>query len=476
VKIDVLPDVALLEIFDFYVGQEGQNLRVDENQIHAWCTLVHVCRKWRDLVFGSPRRLGLRLWYNTRFSLKKMLDIWPPLHFAIKVDLPRGFDVYNDNIVVALESEHKDRICRIELWDFQSWQLEEVLAAMHQPFPALTCLGLGLEDHEDATVPDIPNSFLDGSAPHLRTLVLDYIPFPGLPNLLLSATHLVELHLWRIPHSVYFPPELLVDCLSVLTRLENLKFQFESPQTRTDQNSQHPPPPTRTLLPVLTELWFKGLNQHLEDLVSRIDAPLLDMLDITLFHEPIIDTPELTQFINRAPKIKTNDKAVVEFYYRDVRVELRRAYNKLLKLGISYEQSDLQLPSLAQVCRSSFPQGFISAVEHLSIYWECPSRRYPQMEIFEDSDVIENSQILELLDLFTGAKGLYISEEAVPRIAPALQELVGETVTEVLPALETLFLYETTSGPVQKSIAEFVSARQLASHPVAISYRYVGVY
>ncbi len=30
-----------------------------------------------------------------------------------------------------------------------------------------------------------------------------YIPFPGLPNLLLSATHLVVLHLWNIPNSSY---------------------------------------------------------------------------------------------------------------------------------------------------------------------------------------------------------------------------------------------------------------------------------
>ena len=32
-------------------------------------------------------------------------------------------------------------------------------------------------------------------------------------------------------------------------------------------------------------------------------------------------------------------------------------------------------------------------------------------------------------------KGLYISEEFRPRIAPTLKELVGERVTEVLPDL-----------------------------------------
>ena len=44
----MLPDIALLETFDFYV-----------HDAQKWYTLVHVCRKWRSVVFGSPRRLGL---------------------------------------------------------------------------------------------------------------------------------------------------------------------------------------------------------------------------------------------------------------------------------------------------------------------------------------------------------------------------------------------------------------------------------
>ena len=471
-KIDVLPDVALLEIFDFYVD----HLRIEENQMHAWCTLVHVCRRWRDLVFGSPRRLGILLWYKPELPLQdsEMLDIWPPLPIAIwaNPDLTAGrYD--ESNIIAAFNSEYNDRISRVQLCDFPRSHLEEILAAMHQPFPALSFLELGLGDYEDTTVAVIPDSFLGGSAPHLQTLILDYIPFPGLPNLLLSATHLVELGLWRIPHSVYFPPEVLADCLSVLTRLEILKFEFEFLQSRRDQNSRHPRPPTRTLLPVLTELWFRGLDGYLEDLVSHIDAPLLDKLDIIFFHEPIIDTPQLTHLISRTPKFKARDEARVVFFDRQVSVALPhpQIVHKTLKLGVSYKESDLQLLPLAQVCSSSFPQGFISAVEHLKIIWD-------EHWGSQDSDLIENSQWVELLRPFTGLKSLYMSEEAAPRIARALQVLIGERLTEVLPALETLFLYETTSGPVQEGIAEFVSARQLSGHPITISYcdGYHGLY
>ena len=51
--INVLPDVALLEIFAFVVD--------DNDSIDAWHPLVHVCQKWRNIVFGSPRRLNLQL-------------------------------------------------------------------------------------------------------------------------------------------------------------------------------------------------------------------------------------------------------------------------------------------------------------------------------------------------------------------------------------------------------------------------------
>ena len=101
------------------------------------------------------------------------------------------------------------RIGRIDVKEFPESKLENVLAAMHQPFPALIFLQLW-SGNEDELVSVIPDSFLGGFAPHLQTLILDHFPFPRLPNLLLSATHLVEITLFRIPYSVYLPPEMMV--------------------------------------------------------------------------------------------------------------------------------------------------------------------------------------------------------------------------------------------------------------------------
>ena len=43
-------------------------------------------------------------------------------------------------------------------------------------------------------------------------------------------------------------------------------------------------------------------------------------------------------------------------------------------------------------------------------------------------------------------------------------------MTEVLPALETLFLDDRfPAGPKQEAFGQFVAARRLAGHPIAVS-------
>jgi hypothetical protein len=122
----------------------------------------------------------------------------------------------------------------------------------------------------------------------------------------------------------------------------------------------------------------------------------------------------------------------------------------------------MQLSSLVQVCSSSFSQVLSPAVEHLYIIQERTSLSRWQ-------DNFESRRWLELLRSFTAVKDLYISQEFVPRIARALQALVDERVTEVLPALQSLFLDDPLPPrSVQKTIGQFVAARQLSSQPIAV--------
>src|SRR6266849_6412952 len=168
---------------------------------------------------------------------------------------------------------------------------------MEVPFPELAILRLSIED---SYVPVISDSFLGGSAPRLRYLHFDAVPFSGLTKLLLFATHLVSIWLFNIPYYGYISPEAMATCLSVLTSLEKLYFEFESPQSFPVRESQHPFLPTRTVLPALTTFWFRGTDEYLEDFVARIDAPRLCQLDVTFFDDVDIDTAELIRFASRS--------------------------------------------------------------------------------------------------------------------------------------------------------------------------------
>jgi hypothetical protein len=169
----MLPDNVLLAIFNFYVDED-----VDEDlesfgkqRIEEWITLAHVCRRWRSVVFQSPRRLNLRLVCTTK-TRANTLDVWPPLPLIIR-DFDDIFDdnpssVHVDNIIAALE--HNDRVRRIQLYSFSSSELEYITdsAAMQKPFPELANLRLDICGYDGSELPD---SFLGGTAPRLQSLV-----------------------------------------------------------------------------------------------------------------------------------------------------------------------------------------------------------------------------------------------------------------------------------------------------------------
>jgi hypothetical protein len=384
-----------------------------------------------------------------------MLDIWPVLPLFV---LGRAFDRSGAVNIIGL-LEHSDRVCQIDLKDVASSQLEKVLAAMQVPFPELTRLLLWSDDE---TMSVLPDSFLGGSAPLLEYLSLDRIPFPGLPKLLLSATHLVHLRLENIPHSGYIPPEAMATVLSALTSLEKLSLEFQSPRSCPDRASQSPPPPTRAVLSILTEFLFKGVDEYLDDLVARIDAPQLFYLDITLFNQIVFDTPQLVQFICRTPKLKAPQQARFQFEDGAASVELSspRAFeSRTVCVKIPCSVLDWQVSALVQVCTSCLPP--LSTVGYLFFYGGPFSQPGWQGNI-------ENTLWLELLHPFSALTYLYLSEESARRIAPALQELVeGGRTTEVLPTLQ-LFSLQDVSGSVKEGIEPFIAARQVTSHPIEV--------
>ncbi len=468
----MLPDEVLLAIFDFHVvaallrshvmpTRDGTDTihtrgnRITQKGSEAWLSLTHVCRRWRNIVFGSPRRLNLHLIYTPRTRAKNTL--WPDLPLLIQGSMSSVSRV--NNVIVVLG--HGNRICTIHLWELESRQLKKVLAAMQKPFPEMTNLQLHTS-HKSAPV--VPDSFLGGSAPRLRHLDLERIPFPGLPKLLLSAIDLVTLRLHNIPRSGYFSPEAMVTCLSVLTSLKEICLEFESHPSRPDWESRRSPARTRVVVPALTYFRFKGVSEYLDDLVVHIDAPRLNCLYIVFFNQINFDTAQLGQFISRTPRLMTPYDAHMVFDNYAVLAELQSRTSALgygdLKVKIFCREVDLQLSTLARVCTSSLPP--LSTVETLYI-------ERPHSQLDWKNNVV-NTQWLEFLRPFVAVRSLYVSRGFTPGIVSALQTLVGGRVTEVLPALERISLgFPRRSGPVLGDIRKFAAARRLSGHPIAIS-------
>jgi hypothetical protein len=443
-----------VEIFDFYTGEDQETRR----EVEAWQSLVHVCHRWRIIVFGSSRRLNLRL-HCDAVTRVRSLNVWPPLPLFIQESRYYEGPEDADNVVFALKQNH--RVCKIDL-TVVSPELENVWVAMQEPFPELVNLAINTFFKTDDIPDQVPDSFLGGSAQRLRHLQLGGIPFPGLLRLLLSTTHLVTLCLWRIPQPGYISPEAMISGLSVLTSLEEFTLmyhQFESP----DQENQCPSLPACPVLPALTTFHFQGVTDYLEDLVGQIDAPRLSLLSITFFDDQVInfDNQSLVQFISCTPSFETPKNAHFVFNDWVARVKLSSQTSGYGSLDVGID-STRQLTCLAQVCNSSLPP--VSTVEKLCI---------SETRIFEprwDLNVV-GAIWLELFHPFVSVKNLYVYRECVPRIAFALQKLLERGTTEELPVLQNLFLEEIRPGPVQEVIEDFVASRKLSGNPITVTAR-----
>jgi len=463
VTIDVLPDDMLLEIFHLYVNDKGA-------RITKWHTLVRVCQRWRGIVFASPHHLNLRLEYKGKILWEKTLDTWPDFPVVISDKNLRShshFDRRWSNIAAALDSRYHDRIFEIELSKIPDSHLETIAAAMQKPFPALTKLILSVQGDTDLV---IPNSLLGGPVPRLHTIGLRRCSSLGMQKLLLSAKDLVTLSLEEIPDSGYISPDAVATAISVMTRLKSLHLGFGPSQSRPDPESQRPPPLTPTVLLALTQLTFKGVHEYLESLMTQIDAPLLENLFITFFKstDPIFSAPQLHRFVSQIEAFKTFRRAKVFGGYDSMTCTLSPRGDPVepsmqLSLKICCRRVDWQLSSLAQVCSWSLSP--ISVVEELEIEVRSLSSSRPRGDDMEP----ESIRWLELLRPFTAVKNLTLSPSVTSRVCRALKEIAGERVTEVLPRLENLFLYD--GYPLEgsrKAIKIFVAARRRSGHPVSV--------
>ncbi|KAH9997432.1 hypothetical protein BJV74DRAFT_986881 [Russula compacta] len=403
-----------------------------------------------------------RLCITASKPVRATLDTWPPLPIVIE-----GFRFSEegaDNIIAALE--HKDRVRGIYIYtekEVSIWVLGRFARAMREPFPELTNVTYLSAYGTTVVLPDI---FLGGSAPRLRSCSLDYLPLPALRQLLLSARHLVHLHLGDIPNFAYISPEAMVTCLSAATSLKALDLIFSPSQYRPDRASRRPPSLIRTILPTLTDFIFHGFSEYLEDFFSRIDAPLLDAVNISLFHQISFDVSQLRQFICRTEALSALNIAnvVLGDCYSSIKLSQQMLGDPRPRISLSIERdgSDWQPPFLAQVFSSLSPT--LSTLQTLTV---CERGFQPPRPGWEGD--VENNRWLEVFHPFTSVKTLYLSKNVAPLVVPILQQLPEEGVTDVFPMLQRLYLEGfQPSGPIQDGIGQFVAARQSINHTVTV--------
>ena len=176
--IDTLFDDVLLYIFNSY-RQAFYSVCYDHGAYD------HGIRVYKDGDASSSHSLAILI-CGFFAILNQLSRRWPALALSLFVDPSLGVEDGGEDVIGALE--YRDRIAEIHFGEFRRPQLENCVALMQNPFPALKFFEFGVDEE---TMFVIIDTFLGGSAPLLQEISLGKIRFPGLSKLFSSTSNLV---------------------------------------------------------------------------------------------------------------------------------------------------------------------------------------------------------------------------------------------------------------------------------------------
>ena len=420
-------------------------------------------------MFASPHRLDLRLVYTFKLPArvrKKALDSWPTLPIAIWYPCQsavRGRSrCLEDENNASFALRHPNRIREINLFLTSSLLLKSA-AQVLASFPALEYLRLESRNPMKLS-PALPVGFLGGSTPRLRDIHLIGVAFPTLPLLLLSTRDLVSLRLDRVSGRGYFSPEALSIGLSMTTQLKSLRIQFLplASSIFKDTGSARRPLKACAVLPALSEFHFCGDSAYLEDLVSRIDAPVLERLNITFLTPSAFETLQLSQFISRTKSLTSPHQMSILLLGDEILVVNQFQHPPPSKghfqLQITCDEWDLHVTLPHILTRLS---ALLSGVQRLDM------KSYLPWSPWLDPDEMDSARWLDFFRHLKSVTRLNVDGIFVQSIESALEQLPEEMVRRVLPALHDLHVGTCRApGPFQK----FADARQFSGRPLTVHY------
>ena len=441
VTIENLTDEILLKVFSYYLDASPR----------LWPTrLLHICRKWRAIVFASQQDLHFRLFCTYGTTVLKSLDCCPALPIIVQYGGSLGLDPPapedEDNIMAALKQS--DRVHSISLTVTSS--LQEHLSVIKTPFSELEDLVLLSRDSRRLT---LPSAF--GWGTRLRRLHLTGIAFSALPLLLYSSRSLLDLQLHEVPNPWLSSPEVLTDALCGMAQLRSLSLRF---LPTIDHIAVSPPSRERVVFPALTRLDFRGTTKYLEDLVARIDTPRLGDIEITFFNEFSSEFSKLSEFIDRIELHKSHSRADILCSEGATSISLTQPGGPTrLKFQIFCEPLASQLSSLSRVCVNS--SALLFDVEDLRI------------SATGQSSVEDSGRWLEPIGSFPGLKCLHVSGNISIDIMRDLQ-LPDKQRQNVIPALQKLYIPQPGPrlAPLREMVVSFMISRRLSGHPIEVKY------
>jgi hypothetical protein len=214
-------------------------------------------------------------------------------------------------------------------------------------------------------------------------------------------------------------------------------------------------------------LHLQGVTEYLEDFLVRIDTPVLTVVTTRFFNRVNFDIPQLCRFVSRTVALGSVKRAELAFYKYSAELTVAHPRTQqqwdpeeegFPKVGVSCDVFDWKVSFLVQICSQLW--SLLSSVEELKIW------SYDQDPL--DWQDVDHTQWLEIFRPFIAVQSLDICSLEEP-ITPALQELTGARVLEVLPALHTLGVKDPDeSGSVRQALEPFITARHLSNHPVTV--------
>jgi hypothetical protein len=437
---------------------------------------VHVCQRWRNIIFASPRQLELYLTCTQSTSVKKNLDFWPvtlPLSLDYSFFDRRTTPEDEDNVVAALE--YPSRVQSIEISGSGASLIKKAVSAMRKSFPALIRLDLICYSYESASFPVIPRKFLGGSTPHLQHLRLENISFPHLTTFFLSARNLVTLTLDRIPPNGYILPEVMAKSLATLTSLTTFSISCFEETSPSDQWQSRPDSQMRAILPALTDFSYTGHSDYLEDFLAQVDMPRADYIRIDYYMDQIQAT-QLGRFIERTENFKIDQltRAEVVFYHEDPFFQLSRPEGK-------FNQAHLRVQIFDELHLEMQVRGMVHVLRQLAPIFPNVDVLYARgYYIQRQSSEMGITEWLPLFRLFPAVEVLRLSGGAGVIIASALEDTTAEMVTEVLPLLRLIRLVKDQLDNEDEEVNEdfwnestasmerFLLLRQFSGCPVTV--------